>query len=720
MKRNVALNALALIDEEYVKEADPDAQKSRPRLALHRLILIASVVVIAVMTLFVPLALGFDPTLPNPTLPEDSTSAPDSLAPYRDSPYFSLIEYLFAAQDPLPYYPEWGGDSIEQFDPFVTTNSPWGYITELPPYSEIPTTTDGGWGAIIPNPSTTTAKDTDFDRDEYTPRVDDITDVQTPGVEEGDLLKRTETHFFYLSKNALTAYPITGSVPENTCSLSLSQYTQTSQYDVRELYLSENGKRATVLLSYRTRSENLVTILTVDISKPQKELSVKGSITFSGTYQSARLSDGTLLLTMTQYVPNTCDFNNKATFVPYYEKFKKRTYLDMDDIIIPETAYQSNYTLIYVLEAFSTKILANKAYLGYHHTSYITKDTLYLVTGYYKAEGDLEADHHKRVNMSDIYRFSLKDHSLALLGKITVPGSVNDRFSLDEYGGYLRIVTTTQETAMKRHNEDRLYSNGTVFRKAPFYTFSTSVINASLYVVELTGHTVITSVESFAPAGERVNSARFDGLKAYVCTSVVMSDPVFFFDLSDYQNITYTDTGEIEGFSSSLIHYPNGKVLGVGVDGSGSTKLEVYQRGEDTVESLDSIVLDGMYHADDYRSFYINRQKGFFGLTVVDHLVIPSDTYQTERVIYYRLYQLDGESLREIASVRCSRQNRDVNPAEVRAAYVDGYLYVFFGSLGMRVVNIDAPKPEPKPAFAGITLGSPETALPMSQKEYFA
>ena len=100
--------------------------------------------------------------------------------------------------------------------------------------------------------------------------------------------------------------------------------------------------------------------------------------------------------------------------------------------------------------------------------------------------------------------------------------------------------------------------------------------NASLFVINLSDNSIRASVEGFAPEGEEVASVRFEGDKLYVCTAVIrlFSDPVFFFDLSDYENITYTDTGYIEGFSSSLINLGEGYLLGIGNEDSMTGKIE--------------------------------------------------------------------------------------------------------------------------------------------------
>ena len=137
--------------------------------------------------------------------------------------------------------------------------------------------------------------------------------------------------------------------------------------------------------------------------------------------------------------------------------------------------------------------------------------------------------------------------------------------------------------------------------------------NANLYCISLESFDVIASVEGFAPEGENVHSVRFDGTAAYVCTAVSTKvqvlDPVFFFDLSDLNNITYKDTGTIEGMSTSLIHYGDGYLIGIGngvYNGNDSRevlKIEVYKENGDVVVPICKYDLMPVQFSDEYKAY---------------------------------------------------------------------------------------------------------------------
>ena len=98
-----------------------------------------------------------------------------------------------------------------------------------------------------------------------------------------------------------------------------------------------------------------------------------------------------------------------------------------------------------------------------------------------------------------------------------------------------------------------------------------------------------------------------------------MSDPVFFFDLSDVKNITYKETGTIEGYSSSLVNFGDGYLLGIGVVNWSDFKVEVYEEKEDNVKSVCAYELNSADYSLDYKAYYIDRENQLVGLGIQNH-----------------------------------------------------------------------------------------------------
>ena len=199
--------------------------------------------------------------------------------------------------------------------------------------------------------------------------------------------------------------------------------------------------------------------------------------------------------------------------------------------------------------------------------------------------------------------------------------------------------------------------------------------NVSLYIYNLHDNSLAYSVEDFAIEGEEATAVRFMGDELYVCTAVVakFTDPVYFFDLTDYENIIFNDTGIIEGYSTSLIDLGEGFLLGMGVESRDYSKIEVYEDAGDRVVSVDKLLFDGDVSSE-YKAYLINREKNLFGFGA--RYFAPSDIYEVGKNYYnnvYVLVQFDGYDLNiiEICTIPSG-----VDPDTVRCAYVDGYLYI--------------------------------------------
>ena len=212
---------------------------------------------------------------------------------------------------------------------------------------------------------------------------------------------------------------------------------------------------------------------------------------------------------------------------------------------------------------------------------------------------------------------------------------------------------------------------------------STKRRSATLTAFNLVSLEKVAEIRDFAPENEEAMSVRFDGDAAYVCTAevITMSDPVYFFDLSDYSNVTYTDTGVIAGFSTSLIQLGDGYLLGIGVDGKNNVKIEVYEERDGQVISVDTYVIFGEYSTE-YKSYFIDREKNLFGIPVL--LYEKSPGYYSPRTAYL-LFCFNGNELVLLEDVEMYN-GRTVDIGSVRAFMADNYLYIT-DDVGIKVVN---------------------------------
>ena len=191
----------------------------------------------------------------------------------------------------------------------------------------------------------------------------------------------------------------------------------------------------------------------------------------------------------------------------------------------------------------------------------------------------------------------------------------------------------------------------------------------------------IAEVRDFAPENEEAMSVRFNGETAYVCTAevVTITDPVYSFNLSDYSNITYIDTGKIDGFSTSLIQLGDGFLLGIGQEDRTNNKVEVYEEADGKVVSVDKYIFNGTYSTD-YKSYFIDRESDLFGFAIEHRTGEGIETYEN----VYVLLAFNGYELVEVYEITLDKVNMD--PSRVRVFMVDDYLY-FTNDTEMQVYN---------------------------------
>jgi len=664
MKKKKMMDMIGLADEKYVSEADPDrcmssvtvkVKREKKPFSRKKWISIAACLLVAVtalnMVLFIPYGTN-----------------PPSVEKYKDSEYYSIIQKLNTATYRQPRYKnnfELLQDSFLNFakaeDSAVPGAAP-GAVGGM--------NSDGGYQ------ENTNGMNTNGNYQE-------ITDNQVAGVTEADRIKRSDKYIYYLADNQFSVYSIKGEKSKLVGAYSFESYANDAYHNDWEFYLSKDCNTVTVVLTYYDIDKNSawVSLVSLDVSNPRK-ISEKGRITVVGGYVSTRVADGKLLLMTNFRVPTTNgrpNFDDEYSFIPSIDKGNGFELLPVEDIITPETLSSARYTVICKLDEQTLEFEDATALLSYSENVYVSADKIFATLAYTSKE-ELEAEvygkkgYYVSKSMTDISVISYNESEMKHLGTVTVEGYVKDQYSLDEYEGILRVVTTTNSSVARTSSSNRVTEP----------TMSAiSGTSASLYCIDLENYEVISSVCEFAPRGETVRSVRFDGTDAYVCTAVQLTDPVFFFDLSDMDNITYKETGTIEGFSTSLVNFGNGYLLGIGtgnVWGSRSLKIEIYEESATGVVSVCSYELPRTHYSEKYKSYYIDRENQMIGL--------PVSTYATpgSEVERYILLGFDGYKLREILNVSLPGGLNEVK----RGVLIDGFMYLFSQDV-FKVLNIYDP-----------------------------
>jgi len=456
----------------------------------------------------------------------------------------------------------------------------------------------------------------------------EVTDNQVAGVIEADLFKRTDKHIFYLQDLTLKAYTIAQEDSAMVGGYALQPWEQTSGWlNGCEMYLSRDGKTITVMMSgygdLEGKKSSFTCVVSLDVSDPANMKEV-GRIYITGSYLSSRMVDGKLLVMSEMYVWNP-DFDKEETFLPQIGTPGNMQSIPAENIICPETVNNVRYTVVTALTEKDLSQAGHTAFLGYTDALYVSGNNIFTTREYIKD-----------CTMTEISWVSYGE-ALEYRGSISVAGWVKDQYSMDEYEGILRVVTSTDDGGAGR--------------------------NASLYCIDIESKKVVASVEKFAPEGERAESVRFDGTMAYVCTAevVTLTDPVYFFDLSDLENITVKDTGTIDGYSSSLVNFGDGFLLGIGFGDTRQLKIEIYAENDTGVVSVDTLELEAEFSLD-YKSYLIDRENKLIGLGIWSW-----DSGDTQ----YLLVGFDGVRLKTL-----KEEPLEGNVHQMRATIIDGWLYL--------------------------------------------
>ncbi len=639
MRNKKLLDAMSLADEKFVAEAAPKYKSSRT--LQKRIVLIAAIVTSLILSvglwLFVPYSY-----------------VPENLRPYVDSEYFGVISALNSYNSNTPavflnnfdrykfYYTQaedlQGNIAVED----GVKEEADDMVAELP-------TSPAPDGA--PNAGSVTESTAD---NVNKPSYEETTDNQVEGVIESDLFKRSDKHIFYLHGDTLKVYSIEKESSRLVSSLDINAFE--GDYGISfEMFLSKDAKTLTVIASgyEREQRQTVVSLISFDVSEPEREISQKAKISVCGSYLSARLVDGDILL-MTKFgAKQSTSFAKESDYIPQIDCGEGFSSVPAESIIYPEELTSSVYTVICRIDEDGLTLKDSVSLLSYSQEVYVSADNIYAARSFSKPEGRL--GYTLFTAMTEITRISYSDGSFKNCGSVTLEGYIKDQYSLDEYEGILRAVTTTEKTVTYKKYAENLAINEEL------------ATSASLYCIGISDMKVRSSVIGFAPRGETVRSSRFDGDTAYICTAVQLTDPVFFFDLSDINNITYKETGNIEGYSSSLIELGGGYLLGIGYGSFSSTlKIEIYEESDSGVVSVCKYELPHTYFSQEYKSYYINRDENLVGLGI-------TELYE-EKESRYILLLFNGDELCEILNLALSGENH-----AKRAVLIDGYFYMLGG-----------------------------------------
>lgn len=233
------------------------------------------------------------------------------------------------------------------------------------------------------------------------------------------------------------------------------------------------------------------------------------------------------------------------------------------------------------------------------------------------------------VDGTQIFAFDYFDgKKFQLTAAGSVPGYLNDQFSLDSRSGYVRVAYTQIEGA-----EDE---------------WGWGVSYNYLEVLKNKGET-LSSIAKVGPfgEGEEVFASHFTNNWGYVVTSFRFTDPLFTIDLTDPENPILTGELDIPGFSTYMESVDENNLLTIGLSGEADVQLSLFDVKDRTNPSLKfshpfEDLPNGSEALGDYRAFSYFADDEIVALPISGYVWEESDDYY---------YMPEGYSYLVIASV---------------------------------------------------------------------
>lgn len=364
------------------------------------------------------------------------------------------------------------------------------------------------------------------------------TNVQVAGVDEADIVKTDGKYIYYLTDNTVVIVKVDGLEV-----VKKIEYEKEDMY-AREIYINSNklivigtlnkreqGKRAFLGIGeddsysyYKTYTKTIVyNIENIENPKIEREVKIEGSRV------SSRMIGDTIYLVSNKSIYAELMRDDEKGILPTYEDTaigNSTKCIGYDDVYYFPDFEEANYLIVASFSLSDSNKEANvNTYLGSGNKIYCSQDSLYVA--------------NQKGRESQVYKFKLDKGNIEYIDNATIPGYINNQFSMDEYNGYFRIATTLNSKETDNKNVNNMY-----------------ILDENL---ELVGQ-----IENLAP-GEKIYSVRYMGNKAYMVTFKQV-DPLFVIDLSDVKNPKVLGQLKIPGYSKYLHPYDENHIIGFGED----------------------------------------------------------------------------------------------------------------------------------------------------------
>lgn len=509
------------------------------------------------------------------------------------------------------------------------------------------------------------------------------TNVQVEGIDEGDIVKTDGKYIYILHGGCLIIYEAAGEDTRRLGSIALGHNEEISEAEGYEYYYEYSDKSpvemyvsgSTVIVissgyhsvdwsiektwNYEYTDESCIDF--IDVSDPSSP-ALTSTVSQDGYVNTSRLYDGKLYLISNYYVHDINE-DEPETYIPGIKINSTKTLLEPDRIAVIPDCYSSRYSVIGVYDAENGALSRAESLLGSGDTIYMSTGGIYFADSEYyedasgeRTESVYKVTDYVSGSRTRITRYDISGGSIALAASGTIPGYLNDQFSMDEYNGYLRVVTTVSTSSYSVYVDDEHnFTN---------YVWGDSTSFNGLYILDSSLST-IGKADGLAE-NETVYSARFDGDIAYFVT-FRQTDPLFAVDLSDPTSPKVLSALKIPGFSEYLHVWSEGRLFGLGMNADEETgwtenmKLSMFDTSdpanvlEKCTLNLDCSWSEALYN---HKAILISAEKNIIGFPAGGSYLIYGYT--------------DGGGFVKRAEIECENDSW----YGARGLYIGDYAYI--------------------------------------------
>lgn len=450
------------------------------------------------------------------------------------------------------------------------------------------------------------------------------TNVREDGIGEADIVKTDGKRIYIVNQNRIQIVGIEGSAMEQISTVKLDSDVYVSEIYIKEdslvvVYTKTEYEESKSVSAEKDNSygyegvyRDYTVAETFSLKNPENPV-LEGKISQSGRYNTLRAAGDKIYLFSNYYADMECPRDSLSAYIPSLQG----KVLDSSHILMPLYPRGNAYTVItsFFINDPENEI-DSKAVFGASGMCYISRENIYMCETSYDSNTS-------SVTQTCIRKISYKDGMLSAVGQIVVDGTLNDSFSIDEYKGNLRLVTTVSPVENSSAAPLIDYADEISDEAADRAQTEESVQvkdSNTLYILD-ENLKELSRIEGFAP-DESVYSARFLGDTGYFVTFRQI-DPLFSVDLSDPENPEIIGQLKIPGFSEYLHLYGEGLLLGIGmdVDEEGITtegvKISMFDISDPAnVQEIEKHTIKGAYSTDaayNYKAVFIEPEKNLIG-----------------------------------------------------------------------------------------------------------